>query len=125
MKILQLTVENFKKIKAFILKPDPYVQEISGANGAGKSSALDAIWAALGGAEMVKASGTSQPIRNGEKKAMVTLDLGDMIVTRRWTASLRADTACSSVPGPPWCPSPAEAMRPAGPWTRRCPRSPS
>ena len=87
MKVLQLTVENFKKIKAFILKPDPYVQEISGANGAGKSSALDAIWAGLGGAEMVKASGTSQPIRNGEKKAMVALDLGDMIVTRRWTAA--------------------------------------
>jgi hypothetical protein len=87
MKVLQLTVENFKKIKAFILKPDPYVQEISGANGAGKSSALDAIWAGLGGAEMVKASGTSQPIRNGEKKAMVKLDLGDMIVTRRWTAA--------------------------------------
>ena len=86
MKVLQLTAENFKKIKAIVLKPDPYVQEISGANGAGKSSALDAIWAALGGAEMVKASGTSQPIRNGEKKAMVALDLGDMIVTRRWTA---------------------------------------
>jgi hypothetical protein len=87
MKVLQLTAENFKKIKAIVLKPDPYVQEISGANGAGKSSALDAIWAALGGAEMVKASGTSQPIRNGEKKAMVALDLGDMIVTRRWTAA--------------------------------------
>ena len=31
------------------------------------------------------ATGTSKAIRTGQKKALVTLDLGDLVVTRKWT----------------------------------------
>ena len=48
------------------------------------SSVLDAIWLALGGGKAAKE--TALPIRDGEKKASVRLDLGDLIVTRSWTA---------------------------------------
>ena len=48
------------------------------------SSVLDAIWLALGGGKASKE--TALPIRDGEKKASVRLDLGDLIVTRSWTA---------------------------------------
>ena len=87
MKVIEFRAENFKKLKAVEIHPDPTVQVISGANGAGKSSILDAIWAALGGADMSKETGTIQPIREGEEKASVRLDLGDFIVTRKWTKS--------------------------------------
>lgn len=87
MKVIEFRAENFKKLKAVEIHPEPTVQVISGANGAGKSSILDAIWAALGGADMSKETGTIQPIREGEEKASVRLDLGDFIVTRKWTKS--------------------------------------
>jgi intein/homing endonuclease len=45
------------------------------------SSCIDAIVAALGGA---KAS-PEEPIRRGERRARVVLDLGDLTVTRHWT----------------------------------------
>ncbi len=46
------------------------------------TSVLDSIWLALGGAPAGKA--TTKPIRDGQKKAQVTLDLGDITVTRTW-----------------------------------------
>jgi predicted nucleic acid-binding Zn-ribbon protein len=46
---------------------------------------LDAIWMALAGAAGAKE--TTRPIRDGEEKASVELDLGDLTVRRRWTAS--------------------------------------
>ena len=49
MKILKLTAENFKKLSAVEITPDGNVVVISGKNGAGKSSVLDAIEAALCG----------------------------------------------------------------------------
>ena len=47
------------------------------------SSVLDAIWLALGGGRAGKE--TTLPIHDGESKASVTLDLGDLVVTRSWT----------------------------------------
>ena len=87
MKVIELRAENFKKLKAVQIKPDPTIQVISGANGAGKSSVLDAIWSALAGSEMSKETGTTEPIRQGEEKAVVRLDLGEFVVTRKWSKS--------------------------------------
>ena len=82
MKIIRLTAENIKRLKAVEITPDGNVQVITGRNAQGKTSVLDAIWLALGGGAAGRE--TSRPIRDGETKASVTLDLGDLIVTRTW-----------------------------------------
>jgi DNA repair exonuclease SbcCD ATPase subunit len=82
MKIIKFTAENVKRLKAVEITPDGSVQVISGRNAQGKSSVLDAIWLALGGGPAARA--TSQPVRDGEDTARVSLDLGDFVVTRTW-----------------------------------------
>lgn len=84
MKILGLYAENFKKLKAVTIAPgDDNVIKITGGNGEGKSTVLECIWAALGGKKYVP----EIPVRTGEKKAVISLDLGDLIVTRKMTAN--------------------------------------
>lgn len=84
MIITQLESENIKKLKAIRIKPDgsPLVT-IGGKNGQGKTCALDSIQYAIGG----KASIPDKPIREGEEKARVKLDLGDYIVERKFSPS--------------------------------------
>ena len=83
MKIISLKAENIKKLRAVEITPDGNTVVISGRNGQGKTSVLDSIWLALAGGEASK--GMPRPVRDGEKKASVTLNLGDLIVTRTWT----------------------------------------
>lgn len=78
MKIIALEAENIKRLVAVSIKPDADLVEITGRNGAGKSSVLDAIWWALAGADHIQA----EPIRRGANEARIVLDLGEMIVTR-------------------------------------------
>lgn len=85
MKIVELRAENVKRLKAVEITPDGTMQVIGGRNAQGKSSVLDAIWLALGGGPAARE--TTLPIRDGEDHAEVTLDLGDLIVTRTWTAA--------------------------------------
>ena len=82
MKIIRLTAENVKRLKAVEIEPDGTMQVITGRNAQGKTSVLDAIWLALGGG--TAARGTPRVIRDGEEQASVTLDLGDLTVTRTW-----------------------------------------
>lgn len=83
MKILQLKSENFKKLKAVELTLDANqnVVLITGKNGQGKTSILDSIWAALGGGKALP----QMPIREGEEKAEVVVDLGQYKITRSFT----------------------------------------
>lgn len=83
MKIVRLIAENFKKLRAVEITPTGEIVEVVGKNGAGKSSVLDSIWAALGGAKHIQAV----PIRRGADRARVRLDLGELIVERRFTES--------------------------------------
>ena len=78
MKIINLKAENIKRLVAVDITPDSDVVEITGRNGAGKSSVLDAIWWAIAGARTHQAV----PVRQGEEEARITLDLGDIIVRR-------------------------------------------
>jgi len=94
VKIIRLTAENVKRLKAVEITPDGTVQVITGRNAQGKTSVLDAIWLALGGG--AAARGTAQPIRAGEDRAEVTLDLGDLVVTRRWLGEKTALTVTSA-----------------------------
>ncbi len=78
MKIIALQAENFKKITAIEIKPDGNIVEITGKNGQGKTSVLDAIWVALGG----MSAAPKEPIRKGADAALIRIDLGDIVVTR-------------------------------------------
>jgi AAA domain len=80
MRIISLKAENIKKLKVLDLTPNEFINRISGANGSGKTSALDAIEWALTGTSNV----ASQPVRKGAGKAVIQLDLGDIVVTRRF-----------------------------------------
>lgn len=84
MKIIKLQAENVKRLKAVEIVPDKdgNLVIISGKNGAGKSSVLDSIEYALGGAPKVK-----KPLRAGTEKGGVILDLGEMTVERTFTAA--------------------------------------
>ena len=81
MKIIRLESENIKGLRAVEIEPDGSLVVVAGKNGAGKTSVLDSIWYALGGKDALP----SKPIRNGEKKAHIKLDLGDIVVERSFT----------------------------------------
>lgn len=81
MKIVKLTAENVKKLRAVEITPTGELVEITGRNGQGKTSVLDAIWWALAGTKHIQAA----PIRKGSDKARIRLDLGELIVERRIT----------------------------------------
>ena len=76
MKIISLKAENFQNLKCVEIKPDGSLVRLSGKNGAGKSSVLDAIEVVLRGAKAIK----SVPIRRGEKRAEIIAE------TDKWVA---------------------------------------
>lgn len=82
LRIVELRAENLKRLRAVHIRPDGSVVQITGANGAGKSSVLDSIYLALAGTK----GAPTQPVRKGEKAARIEIDLGDVVVTRRFTA---------------------------------------
>lgn len=80
MRIIGLHMSNIMAIKAIDIQPDPTMQIIGGNNGQGKTSILDAIQFAL---ENAKASRiVEKPLRDGEKKGEIIIDLGDLTVRR-------------------------------------------
>jgi ABC-type dipeptide/oligopeptide/nickel transport system ATPase subunit len=79
MNIIELRAENIKNLKAIRIKPDGAVI-LEGKNGAGKSAVLDSIFMALTGKKI------AEPIRNGEKKAEINVDLGTYRVKKVFTA---------------------------------------
>jgi len=81
MKIVALEAENVKHLKVVQIKPDGSLIVIGGDNAQGKTCVLDSIEYALNGAGSIPA----KPIRNGQKKARVVLDLGDITVIRTFT----------------------------------------
>lgn len=81
MKIISLEAENVKCLKAISIKPDGSLVVIGGENGNGKSSILDSIEYALGGSKHIP----TKPIREGQEKARIVLDLGEMQVIRTFT----------------------------------------
>lgn len=83
LRIIYLEAENVKRLRAVRIRPDKTLVRIEGRNAQGKSSVLDAISAALGGGPWQP----ERPVRDGERRASVKLDLGELIVERRWTAS--------------------------------------
>jgi DNA repair exonuclease SbcCD ATPase subunit len=81
MRVVQLRAENFKRLQTVEITPEGSVVKVGGKNGSGKSSVLDAIYVALVG----RAANPPKPVRAGEEKCLIKLDLGDLIVTRTFT----------------------------------------
>jgi len=82
MKIVKLEAQNVKRLNAVEITPDGDMVVIGGRNGAGKTSVLDSIAYALGGKALV----CDKPVRTGTKKAKIVCDLGELTVTRTFTA---------------------------------------
>jgi hypothetical protein len=83
LKIVSFSARNIKRIRAVEIIPDPAdpIVVLTGKNRQGKTSIISSVWMALGGKDEIP----SKPIREGEKEAVVTLDLGDFVVERRFT----------------------------------------
>lgn len=77
--ILELSIENVKRLSAVHIKPDGDSVVIGGNNAHGKSSVLDAISMALSGVKCAK------PVHGDEDKGAVTIDLGEITVKRTFT----------------------------------------
>ena len=111
MRIIRLAAENVKRLVAVEITPKGNVIEITGKNGAGKTSVLDSIWWALAGNRTHQAV----PVRRGETEAVISLDLGDIKVRREF--SVREPKEGEEA-GPPR-PSPGSSWRaPRAPATR-------
>lgn len=84
MKITKLESENVKKLKAIEITPDGNVVVVGGKNAQGKSSTLDSIAYAIGGKGLIP----GKPVRDGQKKAKIVVNLDNgLIVTRTITAA--------------------------------------
>lgn len=82
--IIRLTSENVKRLKAVEITPSGNIVVIGGDNGQGKTSVLDSIMMALGGASTIPV----KPVRDGEKKAKIVVELDNgLVVTRKFTAA--------------------------------------
>lgn len=86
MLITSVRIENYKRIRSVAITPDAdrHMILIGGKNAQGKSSTLDALTAAFGGAKAIAAD----PVRHGEDEAAiyVELDGGKLTIDRTITA---------------------------------------
>lgn len=83
MKIIQLYAENIKRLNNVTITPTENCIIISGKNENGKSSLLDSIWLALQYRTAIKSN--PQPLRKGATNGVIEVDIGDYIVTRKFT----------------------------------------
>lgn len=80
--VVRLDVDSFKRLRAAHVTPTPHgLVLVRGRNDQGKSSLLEAMQAALLG----KAAAPELPITEGAHGAVTVVDLGELVVTKRWT----------------------------------------
>ncbi len=79
MNVVGIKTENIQKLVAVEFSPGDDVIVVTGKNGSGKSSLLDSIFFAITGKKV------DDPVRHGEDRAEVVVDLGEYIVKRVWT----------------------------------------
>lgn len=81
LRIVELTIENVKRLSAVHIVPKGSTIVIGGKNAQGKTSVLDAIEMALAGTKFPK------PVHGDEGKGRIVADLGEIVVTRTFTAA--------------------------------------
>ena len=82
MHIKQLKIENFLRINVVDITPDGNIVYITGQNGEGKTSVLNGLWAGLANPRF---SEFPKPVKDGEEKAVITIDLNKYLITRTFT----------------------------------------
>ena len=80
MKVISFTAVNFKGLKSLTHAPEGNLVLVGGQNAQGKSSALDAITAALCG----KSAMPSNPIRNGEEESEISVTTEEFTIIRKF-----------------------------------------
>lgn len=80
-RVIRLQAQNIKGLVAVDITPDPHMVVVTGPNGAGKSSVLDCLVMGLKGGRDIP----EEPIRSGEDKGGIQLDLDDYVVVRNFT----------------------------------------
>jgi hypothetical protein len=105
MRILSFTIENFKKIRFVEITPKGRVIQITGRNGQGKSSVLDALWSLFGGKKAIP----EKPVRRGAEKSRLAATLGDdngkpLLIAKRTIQGDRTTTL--SIEAAPGCERP-------------------
>lgn len=83
LRIIRLQANNVLRLTAIDLHPDGQTVVLGGENGAGKTSVLNAIAYLLGG----KSALPPMPLRRGEERGSIEVDLGDLIARRTFTAN--------------------------------------
>lgn len=103
-RLIGMRAENFKRLTAVQIDIGEGVTRITGKNGNGKTSVLDAIQAAIGGKDMVPAT----PLRRGSKKGEVSVVIQgvqvdehvlDLTVTRRFHEGKDSDLTITTPEG--------------------------
>lgn len=96
-RIEKLNIKDFMGIKQITHIPVTDFTEVRGGNGDGKTSFTTAI------EELFKSRGTTKniknPVRNGQQKATISVELTDMTITKSWSESGRGRTEIISKEG--------------------------
>lgn len=80
-RIVKLKTENVMRVSLVEVTPEGNLVIVGGKNGAGKSSVLTSIAAALGGADFIP----DVPIRAGQERAEINIELDNLLVRRTFT----------------------------------------
>jgi DNA repair exonuclease SbcCD ATPase subunit len=96
IRVLSLQASNILRLSAikFEWKKDQNVLTLGGKNGAGKSSVMNAIAAALGGMALCP----DEPLKRGESRGFVELNLDGLVVRREFWRDLLSE---QPMQGPP------------------------
>jgi energy-coupling factor transporter ATP-binding protein EcfA2 len=107
MRIISFTAENFKKIRVVEIVPKGRRTVITGRNGQGKTSVLDALWALFAGKRAIP----EKPVRRGAEKSKLRAIVSDeqgrpfLIAQRTIAGDRTTNLIIEAAPG---------ATRPAG-----------
>jgi AAA domain len=96
LRIIEFIAENIKRIEVVAIRPDGEIVEITGKNGAGKTSVLDAMFWTFAGAREI----AEEPIRRGADEGYCQIDLGEFIVRRNISKTDAGVTTSLSVRSP-------------------------
>lgn len=101
MRILQFSAENFKRIRIVEIVPTKRITTITGKNGQGKTSVLDALWALFAGKRGIP----EKPVRRGADKSRLRAVVGDddgkplLIATRTIASDRTTNLTVEAAPG--------------------------